>query len=201
MWKVDSATFHLNVQRRIAACSPAGRFATVGKACRRSYLSAHGTGPQRNPTFEGTPLLFRIRMLIAVALTAAVVSAAAPATANATQRRQMVRAINFVRGWSHRHHLRFSPRLSHGAGAWARHLMRRDVLAHSARAIRRHEGEVIEWHSGRRARVNKTVIEWLGSSGHRHVMLARRYRMAGAGKAVGYIGGRKCTIWVVRFAR
>src|SRR5689334_852574 len=108
-------------------------------------------------------------MLIAVALTAAVVSVSAPASADASQRRQMVRAINFVRSWSHRHHLHVSHRLSRGANAWARHLMRRDVLAHSSRAIRRHEGEIIEWHTGRRARVNKTVWEWLGSPGHRHV--------------------------------
>jgi hypothetical protein len=26
------------------------------------------------------------------------------------------------------------------------------------------------------------------------------YRSAGAGKAVGIFGGRRCTIWVVRFA-
>ena len=106
-----------------------------------------------------------------------------------------------LRGWNHRRHLHFSRRLSRGATSWARHLMRRDVLAHSSRAVNRGEGEVIEWHTGRRARVNKTVIEWWHSTEHRHVMLARRYRRAGAGRAVGYMNGRRSTIWVVRFAR
>jgi uncharacterized protein YkwD len=139
-------------------------------------------------------------MLVAAALTTAVVGVAAPAT-QAGQRKQMVRAVNYVRSWGHHRQLRFSPRLARGAASWARSLMRRDVLAHSARAIRRHEGEVIEWHTGRRAAINKVVIEWLHSPAHRRVMLARGYRRAGAGKAVGYMNGRKSTIWVVRFAR
>src|SRR5205085_12106269 len=137
---------------------------------------------------------------VAAALSTAVVAAAAP-PAQATPRRHMIRAINYVRSWSHRHHLHFSRALSRGAAVWAHHLMRRDVLAHSARAIRQGDGEVIEWHTGRRARVNRTVTEWWHSPEHRHVMLTRGYRRAGAGRAVGWMGGRRCTIWVVRFAR
>ena len=138
-------------------------------------------------------------MLIAAALTAIVVSIAMPTPARAGTRKQMIRAINYVRSWSHRRQVHFSKRLSRGAASWARHLMRRDVLAHSSRALRRHEGEIIEWHTGRRARLNRTVIEWWHSPEHRVVMLGR-YRQAGAGRAVGYFGGRRCTIWVVRFA-
>jgi uncharacterized protein YkwD len=143
----------------------------------------------------------RIRMLIAAALTTAVVVCAATPAAEASQRKQMVRAINFVRSWGHHRHLRFSKRLAGGASAWARHLMRRNVLAHSAGAMRRREGEIIEWHTGSRAKINKVVIEWLHSPAHRHVMLAHGYRRAGAGKAVGYMNGRRSVIWVVRFAR
>jgi len=139
-------------------------------------------------------------MLIAAALTALAVTAAAPA-ARAGTRERMIRKINDVRSWSHRRSLAFSGRLSRGAASWAHHLMRRNVLAHSGQAIRRGEGEVIEWHTGARANVNQTVVEWLHSTGHRHVMLSGRYHRAGAGRAVGDYGGRKCTIWVVRFAR
>jgi uncharacterized protein YkwD len=140
-------------------------------------------------------------MLAATAITAMVVAVAITPAAQAGQRKQMVRSINHVRSWAHRHHLRYSSRLSSGARSWARSLMRRNVLAHSSRALQRHEGEVIEWHVGPRAHVRKTVIEWLHSPPHRHVMLGRRYHHAGAGKAVGYISGQRCTIWVVRFAR
>jgi uncharacterized protein YkwD len=140
-------------------------------------------------------------MLLAALCATAVISAAAPLSADAGQRRQMIRAVNFVRSWGHHRQLHFSNRLARGATSWARHLMRRDVLAHSAGAVRRHEGEVLEWHTGRRAKVNKVVLEWLNSPGHRQVMLSHNYRRAGAGKAVGWLGGRKATIWVVRFAR
>jgi uncharacterized protein YkwD len=139
-------------------------------------------------------------MLVAAALAAVVVCVATP-PAQAGTRRQMVRAINYVRSWSHRRGLAYSRRLSLGAASWARHLMQRDVLAHSARALHSGEGEIIEMHSGPRARVSRTVIEWWKSSEHRQVMLARRYRQAGAGRAVGYMNGLRCTIWVVRLAR
>jgi uncharacterized protein YkwD len=135
-------------------------------------------------------------MLFAAALAAVVVCVATP-PAQAGTRRQMVRAINHAR----QRQLRFSSRLALGAASWARTLMRRDTLAHSARALRRREGEIIEWHVGGGARINRTVSEWLGSSEHRVVMLNPRYRRAGAGRAVGYMNGLRCTIWVVRFAR
>jgi uncharacterized protein YkwD len=145
--------------------------------------------------------LFRIRTLFAAALSTLVVGASAPAAANSGQRGQMVRAINFVRGWSHRRSLDYSDRLSGGAAAWARSLMRRDVLAHSGNARARHEGEVIEWHTGSRSHINGTVMAWLASPAHKAVMLARGYRRAGAGKAVGSMNGQRSVIWVVRFAR
>jgi uncharacterized protein YkwD len=140
-------------------------------------------------------------MLAAALCALALTTAAMPPAADAGKRRQMVRAINFVRGWSHIHGMNYSSRLSRGATTWARHLMRRDVLAHSRRAVRRHEGEVIEWHTGGASKVNSVVMEWLHSTGHRHVMLSRRYKHAGAGKAVGWMNGRRSTIWVVRFSR
>lgn len=156
------------------------------------------TGPQRNPTFRRELLLFRIRMLIAAALTTCVVSASAPAAAQAGTRKQMVRTINYVRSWSHRHNLTLSRRLSRGAAAWARLLMRRNVLAHSSR-LPTGEGEIIEWHTGASPDVNGTVMEWWHSAGHRRVMLGN-FRHAGVGRAVGYFGGEQSTIWVVRFA-
>jgi uncharacterized protein YkwD len=134
-------------------------------------------------------------VLIAAALMTLALSSAAP-TAHAGQRKQMIRTINSVRSWTHRHNLRFSARLSRGAAAWARHLMRRQVLVHASGQ----QGEIIEWHTGGGAQVRQTVTEWWNSTGHRRVMLGH-YRSAGAGRAVGTFGGLRCTIWVVRFAR
>jgi uncharacterized protein YkwD len=134
-------------------------------------------------------------MLVAAALATVVVCAAAPA-AQAGTRTRMIRAINYVRGLNHLHSLDYSRRLSSGAAAWARNLMSRQTLVHASGV----QGEIIEWHTGTRAQVKRTVIEWWNSSGHRHVMMGH-YRRAGAGRATGYFGGRRCTIWVVRFAR
>jgi uncharacterized protein YkwD len=144
--------------------------------------------------------LFRIRTLAAAALTTLLVCAAATPVQAGT-RTKMIRAINFVRGSHHLRLVHYSHRLSDGARSWARHLMHRDYLAHSARAIHRHEGEIIEWHTGRSAHVRNTVVEWWNSAEHRTVMMSHGYRRAGAGRAVGRMGSRRCTIWVVRFAR
>ena len=145
-------------------------------------------------------LVTRIRMQAAAALATAVVGVSAP-SANAGPPRQMIRAINNVRSWSHHRQLRFSSRLSRGAAAWARTLMRRGALAHSAAAMRAGEGEVIEWHTGGAGAIDSVVNEWMQSGGHRDVMLARDYRRAGAGKTTGWMNGVRSTIWVVRFAR
>jgi uncharacterized protein YkwD len=137
--------------------------------------------------------LLRIRVLIAAALMTLAVLAAVPA-AQASQRKQMIRTINTVRAWNHLRKLNFSRRLSRGAAGWARHLMNTQTLAHASGQ----QGEILEWHTGGGAFIGRTVGEWWNSSGHRRVMLGH-YRRAGAGKAVGYFGGRRCTIWVVRF--
>lgn len=134
----------------------------------------------------------------AVLMTAVVGIPAAPAQAGL--RKHMIRAINSARSWSHARRVRFSQGLSAGAASWARYLVSHNVLTHSSRAVGRGEGEIIEWHTGGDARIGPTVSEWLQSSEHRDVMLSGRYHRAGAGRAVGYMGGRRCTIWVVRFA-
>jgi uncharacterized protein YkwD len=113
----------------------------------------------------------------------------------------MIRTINSVRSWTHVHGVRFSQGLSRGAAAWARHLISAGVLAHSGGAMRRHEGEVIEWHIGCKASIEKVVQEWMNSPEHRPVLLAGDYRVAGAGRAIGWMNGHRSTIWVVRFAR
>lgn len=137
------------------------------------------------------------RLLLAAALASVFFAVPVPERADAGVRKQMVRTINFVRGWGDHNRLRYSPRLSRSATRWARYLMRRDVLAHGSAA----SGEVIEWHPGTRALVNDTVMSWLGSPPHRRLLLSDRFRRAGAGKAEGYMNGQRSVIWVVRFAR
>ena len=140
--------------------------------------------------------MFRPRVLRAVLL-ACMLLMLVTTTAQAGSRRSMVRAINSVRGAQ----LRFSQKLSAGASAWARHLFQAGYLAHSARAIACHQGEVIEWHTGTAPNIGGVVNEWMNSPEHRPVLLNGIFRKAGAGMAVGTMNGRRSTIWVVRFAR
>ena len=143
--------------------------------------------------------MFWPRAVFACALAAATLFVAAllPPVARASTRTRMVDTINYVRSWGHIHGLRYSPALSRRAAGWARHLIARGVLAHSSAA----GGEVIEWHAGSRPGIRRAVGAWLRSPGHRRVILSRRYARAGAGRAVGYMHGRRVTVWVVRFAR
>jgi uncharacterized protein YkwD len=141
--------------------------------------------------------LTRVRVLVAAALSTAIVGAVAP-SATAGARDQMIRAINNVRGAHNRRAVRFSQQLSAAATAWARQLVRRNVLAHAS--LHPGQGEIIELHTGGRAQIRSTVVEWWNSAEHRTVMLNGRFRRAGAGRAVGMMDGRRCTIWVVRFS-
>jgi len=117
--------------------------------------------------------------------------------AEAGPRKSMLHALDAVRG----SRLQFSKRLSAGATAWARHLFQAGVIAHSGRAIRCHQGEVIEWHTGTAPNVQGVVNEWMNSPDHRPVLLNGIFHRAGAGWAVGRMDGVISTIWVVRFAR
>lgn len=135
--------------------------------------------------------------LLVCLLTAAMMFAVWTPPASAGARGNMVRTINFVRNWSNVPDVRYSARMSRRASAWARSLIRRGYLAHSSSA----GGEVIEWHSGTRPRVRRTVDSWLRSPLHARVIMSRRYRRVGAGRAVGLMNGRRVTIWVVRFGR
>jgi uncharacterized protein YkwD len=134
-------------------------------------------------------------MLLAALVTTALLVFCTPA-ADAGVRARMVKTINFVRGASHIRGLGYSQRLARSATAWARHLIAANMLAHSHRA----QGEVIEWHTGTRTQVKNVVLEWLNSPEHRAVMLERGFRRAGAGMAIGRMGGQWATIWVVQFS-
>jgi uncharacterized protein YkwD len=117
----------------------------------------------------------------------------------------MIDKINAARARHGAPPLRPSPSLRRSALAFARHLMRRDLFGHAAR-IRasprfRALGEVLAIHRGRRPRRSFTVRAWMGSPGHRSVLLSRMFRRVGAARARGRFHGRRTTIWVVQVGR
>ena len=144
----------------------------------------------------------QIRMLAAACLAAAAL--AAPTTAQASSADAlMLRKINQVRAHHGLRALHASGSLNASAAAYSSWLMQADFFGHLAgiRAPANFDrlGEILEIHSGRRARIRSTVRRWLRSPGHRAIILGGGYRYFGSGMSVGSFRGRRSTIWVGHF--
>jgi uncharacterized protein YkwD len=138
------------------------------------------------------------RVLAIVSLTAATAAAgAAPAEASLAD--TMVAKMNAQRARHGVGPLRMSAHMNRGAYKWARFLMRRDWLGHASLRRAHAKGEIIEMHGGRQAKVSGAIRGWMGSSGHRAILLSPRFHTVGVGKSSGRFGGKRTTIWVARF--
>ena len=147
----------------------------------------------------------RLQLPIAIFVVCALASPGTPAAASTARRGDsMMDAINYVRGVAGLRPLRHSRRLTRSSAARANVMMQRDFFAHPARLrVPSFDsvGEVLELHTGRRARVNRTLRRWADSPAHHAVLTSRRFRWVGAARAIGRFRGRRATIWVVRFGR
>jgi uncharacterized protein YkwD len=139
---------------------------------------------------------------VAVAVIGLVLAPAAQAGQHERELRALVngeRAGHGVAG------LRHSPALARSAQRFARHLLRRGVLAHGARigppGRFRLVGENLALVGGDAPQPDLAVQLWLRSPGHRGVMLHRGMRRVGVGRATGLFGGRPATVWVLRVGR
>jgi uncharacterized protein YkwD len=145
-----------------------------------------------------------LRIALVWCLLASGAAGAGPAAA-APHERAMIDKINAARARHGAPPLRPSPSLRRSALAFARHLMRRDLFGHAARiraSPRFHAlGEVLAIHRGGRPRRSFTVRAWMGSPGHRSVLLSRMFRRVGAARVRGRFHGRRTTIWVVQVGR
>ena len=140
-------------------------------------------------------LLVACGVLLLAGTTAA--QAASPA------QRAMVKQVNSVRAAHGLRPLRAAPALHRSARRYAAWMLRHDYFGH-LRRIRASSrfgllGENLAWHSGRRPRIGWTVRAWLGSPGHRALLLHPRFRWLGAGMARGTMGARSATAWVLHF--
>jgi uncharacterized protein YkwD len=130
---------------------------------------------------------------------------AGPAAAGAASPAQpaMLGKVNAVRAAHGLGPLRASPALHRSARRYARWMLRHDYFGHLKR-IRASSrfgllGENLAWHSGRRPRIGRTIRAWLGSPGHRALLVHPRFRFLGAGMARGTMGARRATAWVLHF--
>jgi uncharacterized protein YkwD len=138
---------------------------------------------------------------VLVLLAGAMLVASAGATTPA--QRAMVDQVNAVRAAHGLNPFRADPLLHRTARRYARWMLRNDYFGHQER-IRAGSrfalvGENLAWHSGWRPRVAGTVRAWLGSPGHRALLLDPRFRWLGAGMARGTLSGTAGTTWVLHF--
>jgi uncharacterized protein YkwD len=140
--------------------------------------------------------------LCAVLACGAVLAVAAPAPADGNQQR-MLHALNAVRAQHGLAPFHGSPSLHRSASAYARWMLRAEYFGHRGRirASGRFArlGEALAWHSGRDARVSRTVRGWMQSAPHRALILHPGFRWLGAGIARGRLSGRRATTWVLHF--
>jgi uncharacterized protein YkwD len=135
----------------------------------------------------------RLAMVLALALCALPTAAAAGERDDPA----MVDTINRARAKHGAPALRHNASLTRSAKRYARHLLRTGTLGHAGRirAGGRFKllGELLAGHRGRKPRRSRTVRGWLHSPWHRPVLLGKRFRLVGVGRAQG----RRRTVWVV----
>ena len=128
---------------------------------------------------------------------ALLVAAPAQAAPSAMEKR-LVNRINDARAEHGLRALRMGPRLSRGAHAWSRHLMRADSFHHGR--LSSGTGEVLAWGTCSWFRPARAVRLWLNSSGHRALLLRPGFRVVGTGWTRGAWRGYVCVeMAVARF--
>ncbi|HXV33889.1 MAG TPA: CAP domain-containing protein [Gaiellaceae bacterium] len=107
--------------------------------------------------------------------------AAGPAQAGPTPiEKRLVKHINTARAAHGLRPLKVGTRLNAGARSWSRHLVRRDSF-HHASDLRPGTGEIIAWGTCNWFNPRQAVRMWLGSPGHRALMLRPGFRFVGTG--------------------
>jgi uncharacterized protein YkwD len=128
-------------------------------------------------------------------------ASAAPASAGASPEDALTDAINSARAAAGVAPLTPAGPLERSATRYAHALMRGDAFHHAPLDVGgryTRAGETLEFHRGWALEPAQTVRRWLGSPTHRAVLLDRRSRRLGAGRARGRIHGVLSTIWVLR---
>jgi uncharacterized protein YkwD len=142
---------------------------------------------------------------VALVLLAVPATADAGRTANQRAERKMTAAINSARAQHGLPKFERSAPLTGSAERYSRWLMENDVFGHQSSiwASSRFAmlGEALEWHTGGRYEVWKTVRRWLGSPSHREILLSPMMRRQGTGVTRGRFGSRRAVIWVLHVGR
>lgn len=145
----------------------------------------------------------RIRMIVVAALVACLVVPAASASARTSPEVLMVQKVNAFRQQHGLPKVHMSRSLMRSAERYSWKQMNSGYFGHQSQiqaSSKFHRlGEIIEWHQGLKARVSHAFHLWLGSAGHRAIIMDRSFRYAGAGRASGRFQGHNRTIWTMHF--
>jgi uncharacterized protein YkwD len=147
--------------------------------------------------------MLRARTAVLVALLACAL--VAPATASAmSPARLMLKKVNAYRKSHGVPPVHLNRSLQGSAKKYSRYMMRHGYFGHASRIHAssrfRTLGEIIEIHRGGPG-VRTAFRAWVHSPPHRHVMLMRTFKLAGAGFVTGRFHGYKDTIWTMHFGR
>jgi uncharacterized protein YkwD len=133
-------------------------------------------------------------------LTGLLIAAAFAAPAAAAPAGDAIDQLNDIRRANGLAPLRQSPSLARSSTRYARQMVRADFFGHSSRIAVSSQfgraGETLALHNGWSPQAGQTVSSWMGSPGHRAVLLSSSFRWVGMGLARGKIGSRLVTVWV-----
>jgi len=144
-----------------------------------------------------------MRRSLLVCVLLSIAALALPASASASVEQSMVDAINAARAKHGLAPVQEAPRLSRSCTAYAKRMLKSSRWAHanSNRVAGFHGVAEILARTPRRTAPGPVIRMWLHSAVHRKVLLGGRYRQVGVGTKTGRMGGKRTTVWVVRFAR
>jgi uncharacterized protein YkwD len=157
--------------------------------------------------------LCALSTLFLLALLSATAPAAEAGSRLSAGERTLVRSVNHVRARYGLPRLRRSGRLSRAADHHTRQMIVHDFFSHSSpngasmsRRVRafarsRRVGETIAMTSrcGRRG-ARQVVNMWMGSPGHRAILLSRSFRRIGVGVRRGRLGAQRACVVTADFA-
>jgi uncharacterized protein YkwD len=117
----------------------------------------------------------------------------------------MVDRINAMRAAHGVHALRYSRSLSRSSSSFSRYLLLTGRFAHAGRIVASGRfsmlGEILALSRGWKIRRTRTLRYWLGSPGHRSVLLSSYFSYIGAARVRGFFGGSRVVAWTVQFGR
>lgn len=115
---------------------------------------------------------------------------------------RMIAKFNQVRAKHGLSALREAPKLTRSSRGYARHLIRTGRFGHGSSWRQtgfRRSGEILALRRGWSRKPSPALHQWLGSGGHRALILDPAFRYVGVAPARGYFRGPRTTIWVAHF--